>query len=477
MALRLILDPFYFIEGRHMKPGGKGGGKAPAAPDPAATAAAQGQMSKDVALWNSGLNNVNQVTPFGNLTWTLGTNTNSAGAPQYDYDAFNASLNAYNSGQQNNGGTQWYVDPYGNVTQNAVKPGAGLGSGSGNTPLNIGGGNSGAAPKLSDYQIGGATSDLSGLPQWTSTTTLSPESQAIFDSYMRQQQQLGGLSESALNQVSNAYSSPYNYDSLAPLYGESDLNAARKSTEDAIYSRLDPKFAQDEEAMRTRLINQGIGQGSQAYQREMDAFNQMKTDARMQAVLAGGTESDRQFAQSLATRQQGIGEIDKLRAQPLNEYLAMSGQQQLAMPQFQQYNYQGAGTPDYTGLVNNQYQSQLANYNAKQASSNNLMGGLFGLGGQALGGFLGSGAGSTALAGLFSDARLKDNIKPVGYENGFPVYEFNYIKEKGLPEGRFIGVMAQDVEQIMPEAIGESDGYKTVNYEMIGVKMREVSNG
>lgn len=458
---------------------GKKSGSAPAAPDPAATAAAQGQMSKDVALWNSGLNNVNQVTPFGNLTWTLGTNTNSAGAPQYDYDAFNASLNAYNSGQQNNGGTQWYVDGYGNVTQNAVNPGAGFGMG--NTPLNIGGGNSGAAPKLSDYQIGGATSDLSGLPQWTSTTTLSPESQKIFDSYMRQQQQLGGLSESALNQVGNAYSSPYSYDSLAPLYGESDLNAARKSTEDAIYSRLDPKFAQDEEAMRTRLINQGIGQGSQAYQREMDAFNQMKTDARMQAVLAGGTESDRQFAQSLATRQQGIGEIDKLRAQPLNEYLAMSGQQQLAMPQFQQYNYQGAATPDYQGLVNQKYQADMANYNSKQASSNNMMGSLFSLGGSIAGGFLGGPAGAAAggsIGSMFSDYRLKENVKHIGEENGFPIYEFEYVKDKDLPEGRFIGVMAQDVEKIIPEAVFETpEGFKKVNYEMIGVKMREVSNG
>jgi len=449
----------------------KGGGKAPAAPDPAATAAAQGQMSKDVALWNSGLNNVNQVTPFGNLTWTLGTNTNSAGAPQYDYDAFNAALSAYNAGNQSGNGEAWYVDKYGRMTRSYAND-----YGLPNTPFTVGGGGqSGAAPKLTDYQIGGATSDMSGLPQWTSTVNLSPESQAIFDSYMRQQQQLGGLSESALNQVQNAYSSPYNYDSLAPLYGQNDLNAARTATEEAIYSRLDPKFAQDEEAMRTRLINQGIGQGSQAYQREMDAFNQMKNDARMQAVLAGGTESDRQFAQSLATRQQGIGEIDKLRAQPLNEYLAMSGQQQLAMPQFQQYNYQGAGTPDYAGLVNQNYQNQMGQYNANQASSNNMMSGLFGLGGQAAAGFLGSQAGSAALAGLFSDARLKDNIKPAGYENGFPIYEFNY---KAVPDKKYIGVIAQDIEKIIPEAVFETpEGFKKVNYEMIGVKMREVHNG
>lgn len=430
---------------------GKKSGSAPAAPDPTATAQAQGQMSKDVALWNSALQNVNQITPFGNLSFSLGTNTNSAGAPQYNMDAYNAALSAYNSRPSGSSTSPQYF-PNGERIDGAA-PSSSFG---------------GAMPNLSDFQIGGATSDLSGLPQWTSQVNLSPESQAIFDSYMRQQQQLGGLSESALNQVGQAYASPYNYDSLQSVYGADDLDAARSRTEEAIYSRLNTQFQQDEEALRTRLINQGIGQGSQAYQREMDAFNQMKNDARMQAVLAGGTESDRALAQSLSLRQQGIGEIDKLRAQPLNEYLAMSGQQQLAMPQFQQYNYAGAGTPDYQGLVGQQYQSQLANYNANQASSNNMMGGLFGLGGQALGGFLGSPAGSAAVAGMFSDARLKDNIEHVGEENGFPVYTFNY---KG-DDKRFIGVMAQDVEQIMPEAVGERDGYKTVNYDMIGVEMR-----
>lgn len=470
----LILDPFYFIEGRYMKPGGgKGGGKAPAAPDPTATANAQGQMSKDVALWNSALNNVNQITPFGNLTWSLGTNTNNAGAPQYDQNAYNQALAAYNQGG-NNGGL--YIGSDGKLTTNQYTPTQGNALLSPNQAYN-GSLQSGSAPKLSDYQTGGASSDMSGLPQWTSQVNLSPESQAIFDSYMRQQNQLGGLSESALNQVGQAYASPYNYDSLAPLYGEGDLTAARNKTEEAIYSRLNPQFSKDEEALRSRLINQGIGQGSQAYSREMENFNQMKNDARMQTVLAGGAESDRALAQSLSLRQQGIQEIDKLRGQPLNEYLAMSGQQQLAMPQFQQHNYGGAATPDYQGLVNQQYQSQMNQYNANQASSNNMMGSLFGLGGTIAGSFLGGpagGAAGSAIGSMFSDIRLKENVRHIGEENGFPIYEFNYIN---VPEKTYTGVMAQDVEQIMPEAVFESEGYKKVNYDMIGIEMREVDNG
>lgn len=75
------------------------------------------------------------------------------------------------------------------------------------------------------------------------------------------------------------------------------------------------------------------------------------------------------------------------------------------------------------------------------------------------------------IASLFSDARLKENIEQVGEQNGFPIYEFNY---KNIPEVRYRGVMAQDVLEIMPEAVGESEGYMTVNYDMIGVTMREV---
>lgn len=81
---------------------------------------------------------------------------------------------------------------------------------------------------------------------------------------------------------------------------------------------------------------------------------------------------------------------------------------------------------------------------------------------------------SSGIGGLisaFSDIQLKENIKEMGMENGHKIYEFNYL---GSPD-RFVGVMAQEVEKICPEAVGERDGYKTVNYNMIGVRMRRAS--
>jgi len=73
-------------------------------------------------------------------------------------------------------------------------------------------------------------------------------------------------------------------------------------------------------------------------------------------------------------------------------------------------------------------------------------------------------------ANFFSDQRLKENIRAVGEKNGHRIYEFNYI---GEPQ-RYRGVMAQDVLETHPEAVGEAGGYLTVNYDLIGMKMEAV---
>lgn len=70
----------------------------------------------------------------------------------------------------------------------------------------------------------------------------------------------------------------------------------------------------------------------------------------------------------------------------------------------------------------------------------------------------------TVLA-AFSDPRLKKNVMKLGeLSNGLGVYRFRYLDNSGP----FIGVMADEVEKIQPEALGPVvDGYKTVNYELI----------
>lgn len=80
-----------------------------------------------------------------------------------------------------------------------------------------------------------------------------------------------------------------------------------------------------------------------------------------------------------------------------------------------------------------------------------LLGGLGALG-QGIGGFA-----------TLSDIRLKDNIVKIGEEpDGLGIYEFTY---KGSDEVH-VGVMAQEVAELRPHALGPltEDGFMTVDY-------------
>ena len=75
---------------------------------------------------------------------------------------------------------------------------------------------------------------------------------------------------------------------------------------------------------------------------------------------------------------------------------------------------------------------------------------------------------------IMSDRRLKDNIAQVGTDErtGLNLYEFEYT---GQPDKRYVGVMADEVENVLPDAvITGPDGYKRVDYDMLGISMMEV---
>lgn len=75
---------------------------------------------------------------------------------------------------------------------------------------------------------------------------------------------------------------------------------------------------------------------------------------------------------------------------------------------------------------------------------------------------VGTGLGMGAMY-MFSDRRLKMNIKPVAeLSNGLTWYEFDYIW--GEPSE---GVMADEVEKLYPDAVFELDGYQAVDYSQI----------
>ena len=72
-----------------------------------------------------------------------------------------------------------------------------------------------------------------------------------------------------------------------------------------------------------------------------------------------------------------------------------------------------------------------------------------------------------------SDRNAKENIVRIGdHFLGIGLYLFNYKAEycQKWGQGRQFGVMAQEVEVIMPEAVCvHPDGYKMVDYGMLGI--------
>lgn len=83
-----------------------------------------------------------------------------------------------------------------------------------------------------------------------------------------------------------------------------------------------------------------------------------------------------------------------------------------------------------------------------------------------------SAASGAAAGGAFSDARLKDNVKPQGDKNGHKWYSWTWSEEAealGL-SGPDEGVMAHEVALTRPDAVTSRNGYLVVDYKMLGVQ-------
>ena len=82
-------------------------------------------------------------------------------------------------------------------------------------------------------------------------------------------------------------------------------------------------------------------------------------------------------------------------------------------------------------------------------------------------------AGASALASLFgflSDKRLKENILFERLEKGHRLYSFNYLWDKT----RYLGVLAQEILEYLPEAVSKLGDILVVNYALLGIKMEKL---
>ncbi|QCI67528.1 tail fiber domain-containing protein [Phreatobacter stygius] len=266
-----------------------------------------------------------------------------------------------------------------------------------------------------------------GTPRYEATQALSGANQKIYDTTKRTQQNVADIGATQSAKIGSLLNTPFSADNNAI---EGRLNQLARA-------RLDPLQAQQEDALRTRLANQGIQPGSAAFEAEMRGFNQSKNDANNQLLLTG--------------RNQAFQELLTERNQPLNEISALMSGSQVKQPSFVGTPQSNVANTDYAGMVNAKHQSDMAAWNAQNQSNNAMMGGLFGLAGAGL--------------GLFkpSDRRLKRDVARVGeLDNGLTVYRYRY-QDGGPPE---IGLMAEDVRKLNPEAVATMEnGLMAVDYQ------------
>jgi hypothetical protein len=208
-----------------------------------------------------------------------------------------------------------------------------------------------------------------------------------------------------------------------------------------------------------RLYGMQMGTAQQGYQQNLGAA-QFQNQALGQAsaldlanMQAGNQAMSQQYGlnqqyanQQNQLRQQAIAEQMQRRGMSLNEMNALLSGQQVQMPNMPSFNTAGrAETPNITGAMQSGYDAQLGAYNADQAAFGNL---------------LGAGAQLGSAAFMFSDRRLKSNIKRVGtHAIGVGIYDYTMM---GMSQR---GVIAQEVQAVRPDLVKRhASGYLTVNY-------------
>jgi hypothetical protein len=309
--------------------------------------------------------------------------------------------------------------------------------------------------------------DASGAPIYRQDVTLTPDAQALYDQQQGQSRQLGNIAGGMMDTIGSAYANPIDTSGAPKAFGAEDLQGERQQVQDALYKRqtayLDPQWQQRDTAFQSGMANKGIVEGSEAWKNALDDQNRARSfdyaGARDAAIIGGRGEMSTLSDISRANRGLSLDEMYRERAQPLNEFNALRSSSQVDMPQFAGAAPVTMANTDVAGNTWNAFDASMAKYNADQAASNNLMGGMFGLGSAAI----------TAAPFMMSDERLKEDIQQVGkLPSGPNVYEYT-MKPTGE---RQVGVMAQEVEQTQPDAVvtDPASGYKKVNYGTVLAK-------
>lgn len=208
-----------------------------------------------------------------------------------------------------------------------------------------------------------------GTPRYSMETTFSPEEQA------KQQQQwefdklTNQLGINQTKKLTGLLDTPFKIDNAATEGRLMELG--RK--------RLDPILAERSAALETKLYNQGVQPGTEAWDRAMRENSQATNDAYNSLLLGG--------------RAQAAQELTAERNQPINEITALMSGGQVNQPTFGSTPQTSVANTDIAGITQQGYENSLIPWKQKNAENQALMSGLFSLGSAALGGWAGGGFG------------------------------------------------------------------------------------
>lgn len=208
------------------------------------------------------------------------------------------------------------------------------------------------------------------VPRFSVTQTLSDEQQGIKDQNDRASLNLSTLGADLSGKLGNQLTD--------------NFQLGNENVEGRLFDlgrqRLDPMFAQRDEDLRTRLANQGIKAGSQAYDREINNQGQQQNDAYNQLLLQGRGQA----SQELLTEDN----------QRINQISALLNGGQVSQPNFMTgANVNGMQATDNAAIIGNYDNSLMNQWKQNQAATGSLLGGIGGL-------F--SGGATSAMSGLRS---------------------------------------------------------------------------
>jgi hypothetical protein len=264
------------------------------------------------------------------------------------------------------------VNPYGSVSYNQ----------SGQTPIYSNG-------QLTGY-----------APQWTKTTSLSPDQQKLLGLETQGKYNLGTAAVNQSANVANTLGQPVDQSSWTPWQtslptqdlrqdqGATDRASIEKAMMDSYQRNVGPQ----EQAQEASLAARGLSPGATGYSQYQQTRDDSRAEAARQAYLASGNESRaaqaayndvgtqrfnmQQSANSYLNNLRGaqMQEAYQARTQPLNELNAMMSGAQATIPQFQAFQGSPVQASNIGQYISSNYQNQ-----AQQAANTNA--GIFGLAG------------------------------------------------------------------------------------------------